>query len=119
MLRECARSQYEFQRDKRLQTARAAQQKREREERERLNLARREAEEQDVKKAAVKANLANVHRQLTKGRDMKGVVQADYISVQPPDSISWKRRYYELTKNSLTLYKDDKVSIYCFDASKE
>jgi hypothetical protein len=68
---------------------------------------KREEEKARLRLAASKANLAKVRKEIALTKD---TVKEGYIYVQPSDSVTWKRRYFVLSKDVMKFYRDEKAS---------
>jgi len=68
---------------------------------------KQEKENTRMRHAASKANLTKVRKEHGLSKD---TTKEGFVYVQPSDSVTWKRRYFELSKEAMKFYRDEKAS---------
>jgi hypothetical protein len=92
-----------------MEAARLADERRAQAQREVEQTEKLEAERFKMRRAASKANLAKIRKQQALTKES---VKEGYVYVQPSDSVTWKHRYFVLSKQGIDFYRDNKVSLW-------
>lgn len=91
---------------RKLEAAKIANERRERVQNEREQAVKQEAEKNRLRRAASKANIAKVRKEHALSKE---TAKEGFVYVQPNDSVTWKRRFFELSKGGMRFYRDEKV----------
>ena len=70
--------------------------------------AKKKAEQRRMTEASKKQRMKTIQDKYARAN---GVLLAGSVTVQTSMSISWKRRYFELSRNALAFYRDSQVRI--------
>lgn len=97
------------ERERRAMLARKLEEDRERNERRIQEAARRKEEERKFSEAKRKATIKEIQARYAGQIGTRPVMLEGSITVQTSASISWKRRYFELTAHSMQFYRDSQV----------
>jgi hypothetical protein len=94
---------------RRLEDARKAEERRQAEKAHQEELARREEEKKKAQISARDARMKEIQRRFDSLRQTGGVLLTGYVSVQPGSTIVWRRRYFQLQRDSMLFFKNSEV----------
>lgn len=101
----------EQERERRLEQARRLEEERIASERRAAEAAQRHEEEKRLMQEKRRQRMKEIQQKFAGKSDVDPVLLSGSITIQTSTSISWKRRFFELTSNELLFYRDSRV---CF-----
>lgn len=100
------------EKERRAMLARRLEEDRERNERRIQETARRKEEERKLAEVKRKAKMKEIQSRYADRIGTRPVLLEGSVTVQTSASISWKRRYFELTTHAVEFYRDSQVYIF-------